>query len=97
MKVYCWNCNDLVTFRKEFEICWHCEAPLFESDEAIRFTTEVEITAIVESWGSDKEYIIEQLAWLLEEHIRENLENIEVKIKGDDENDNRQFREGDLS
>ena len=95
MKVYCWNCSDIVVLGNG--ICGHCEAPLLESDEAIRFTTEVEITAIVESWGSDKEYIIEQLGWLLQEQIRENLENIEVKIKGDDENDNRQSREGDLS
>ena len=95
MKVDCWDCSDIVALGNG--ICKYCEAPLLESDEAIRFTTEVEITAIIESWGSDKEYIIEQLAWLLEEHIRENLENIEVKIKGDDENDNRQFREGDLS
>ena len=71
MKVYCWDCNDIVTYRKKFGICWHCEAPLLESDEAIRFTTEVEITAIVESWGSDKEYIIEQLGWLLQELMRE--------------------------
>ena len=60
-------------------------------------TIMAEITAIIESWGSDKEYIIEQLGWLLQELMRENLENIEVKIKGYDENDNRQFREGDLS
>ena len=62
MKVYCWNCNDLVTFRKEFEICWHCEAPLFESDEAIRFTTEVEITAIDGTAdGTNTTHIIEKL------------------------------------
>lgn len=95
MKIYCWDCSDIVALGNG--ICEHCEAPLFESDEAIRFTTEVEITAIIESWGSDKEYIIEQLGWLLQELMRENLENIEIKIKGDDENDNRQFREGDLS
>tara|TARA_R110002012_G_scaffold59435_9_gene155512 strand:+ start:206 stop:484 length:279 start_codon:yes stop_codon:yes gene_type:complete len=92
MKVYCWDCGDIVTFRKEFGICWHCEAPLLESDEAIKFTTEIEITAIVEHWGSDKEYIIEQLGWLLQEQTRENLENIEIKIKGE-KNDNRSHRE----
>mgnify|MGYP001216438242 FL=1 len=90
MKVYCWDCGDIVALGNG--ICEHCEAPLLETDEAIRFTTELEITAIIEHWGSDKEYIIEQLGWLLQEQTRENLENIEIKIKGE-ENDNRSHRE----
>tara|TARA_R110000751_G_scaffold89394_1_gene176129 strand:- start:1892 stop:2176 length:285 start_codon:yes stop_codon:yes gene_type:complete len=91
-KVYCWDCNDLVTFRKTLPICWHCEGPLLESDEAIRFESKVEITALVEHWGKDIEYIKEQLGWLVNELIRENLEHIEIKIKGE-KDDNRSYRE----
>ena len=90
-QVYCWGCNELAWYRPELPQCFNCGDVILESDEAVRFTTNIEITALVEHWGEDIEYIKEQLGWLLDELTRENLENIEIKIKGD-ENDNRSHR-----